>query len=58
MCWSQTLKVRRDQSLIKLKTFGILAMKKHCDGEHFNIWKLYVSEISLRCFAEIDAFEK
>jgi len=26
---------------------GTLAMKKHYEGEHFNIWKVYFSEILL-----------
>jgi hypothetical protein len=58
MCWNETPKVRNDHFFIKLKTFGILTMKKHCDGEHSNIWKVYVSEISLRRFAKTNPFEK
>jgi hypothetical protein len=36
------------KGLISYKTEnGILTMKKHYEGEHFNIWKVYFSEISL-----------
>jgi hypothetical protein len=32
-------------------------MKKHYEGEHSNIWKVYVSEISFQRFAETNPFE-
>jgi hypothetical protein len=35
-----------------------LAMKKHCEGKHSNIWKVYFSEISLQHCTKTNPFEK
>jgi hypothetical protein len=40
------LKTRGRKGLVSHKTKnGTSTMKKHCEGEHFNIWKVYVNEI-------------
>jgi hypothetical protein len=53
------LKSRNRKGLIcyKIKN-GTSTMKKHCEGEHFNIWKVYVNEISFQHSIETNPFEK
>jgi hypothetical protein len=42
------LKTRGRKGLVLYKTKnGTSTMKKNCEAEHFNIWRLYVNEISL-----------
>jgi len=42
------LKSRSKKGLVFYKIEnGTSTMKKHCEGEHFNIWKVYDNEISL-----------
>ncbi len=47
------------KGLISYKTENATsAMKKHYEGEHFNIWKVYVSEISFWCSIETNPSKK
>lgn len=45
-------KIQGRKGLILYKTENGTAMKNHCD--HSNIWKVYVNEITLKCFVGID----
>lgn len=50
-------RIGRDWSIIKLK-MGLQPWKKHCEGEHSNIWRVYVNEISFQRYIEKNPFEK
>jgi hypothetical protein len=51
-----TTKGRKGLIFYKIED-GTSAMK-NCEGEHYNIWKFYVSEISFQCSFETNHFEK
>lgn len=52
-------KIRSRKGLILYKTEnGTSTMKNHCEGDHSNIWKVYVNEITLKCYVGIDRLEK
>jgi hypothetical protein len=53
------LKTRGSKGLIFYKTEnGTSTMKKHYEGEHFNIWKVYVNEISFQRSVETNPSKK
>jgi hypothetical protein len=52
-------KTRGSKGLIFYKIEnGTSTMKKHYESEHFNIWKVYVNEISLQRFVETNPSKK
>ncbi len=52
-------KIQGRKGLILYKTEnGTSAMKNHYEGEHSNIWKVYVNEITLNCYVGIDPSKK
>jgi hypothetical protein len=50
MCYDQRLGVGKDQSFIKLK-MGFQS-KFFNEGEHFDIWVVYISEVRLQQFVQ------